>query len=82
MESYRHLIDCTDNLTGFRRPYFPKAGIQLCVIHLIRSSLKYVGSKEPKIFMKDLKLVYQANTKDKAKTAQLDLEENGERNIR
>gem|GEM_PF-3865322 len=32
--------------------------------------------------MKDLKLVYQANTKDKAKTAQLDLEENGERNIR
>ncbi|MEQ8882899.1 MAG: IS256 family transposase, partial [Cyclobacteriaceae bacterium] len=72
------LIACTDNLTGFSEAIhsvFPKADIQLCVIHQIRNSLKYVASKEQKIFMKDLKLVYQADTKDQAETALLDLEE-------
>jgi transposase-like protein len=72
------LIACTDNLTGFTEAIhsvFPKADIQLCVIHQIRNSLKYVASKEQKVFMKDLKLVYQADTKDQADTALLDLEE-------
>lgn len=72
------LIACTDNLTGFSEAIhsvFPKADIQLCVIHQIRNSLKYVASKEQKVFMKDLKLVYQADTKDQAETALLDLEE-------
>lgn len=72
------LIACTDNLTGFTQAIhsiFPKADIQLCVVHQIRNSLKYVASKEQKVFMKDLKLVYQADTKDQAETALLDLEE-------
>ena len=72
------LIACTDNLTGFTEAIhsiFPKADIQLCVVHQIRNSLKYVASKEQKVFMKDLKLVYQADTKDQAETALLDLEE-------
>ncbi len=72
------LIACTDNLTGFSDAIlsvFPKADIQLCVIHQIRNSLKYVASKEQKVFMKDLKLVYQADTKDQAETALLELEE-------
>jgi len=72
------LIACTDNLTGFSEAIlsvFPKAEIQLCVIHQIRNSLKYVASKDQKEFMKDLKLVYQAETKDQAETALLDLEE-------
>lgn len=72
------LIACTDNLTGFSEAIhsvFPKADIQLCVIHQIRNSLKYVASKEQKVFMKDLKLVYQADTKDQAETALLELEE-------
>jgi len=72
------LIACTDNLTGFSEAIhsvFPKSDIQLCVIHQIRNSLKYVASKEQKVFMKDLKLVYQADTKDQAETALLELEE-------
>lgn len=72
------LIACTDNLTGFTQAIhsiFPKADIQLCVVHQIRNSLKYVSSKEQKVFMKDLKLVYQADTKDQAETALLELEE-------
>lgn len=72
------LIACTDNLTGFSEAIhsvFPKAEIQLCVIHQIRNSLKYVSSKEQKVFMKDLKRVYQADTKDQAETALLELEE-------
>lgn len=51
------LIACTDNLTGFSeaiRSVYPKADIQLCIIHQIRNSLKYVASKEQKVFMKDL----------------------------
>lgn len=72
------LIACTDNLTGFSEAIlsiFPKADIQLCIIHQIRNSLKYVASKDQKSFMKDLKLVYKADTKDQAETALLDLEE-------
>lgn len=72
------LIACTDNLTGFTEAIhsiYPKADIQLCVVHQIRNSLKYVASKEQKVFMKDLKLVYQADTKDQAETALLELEE-------
>ncbi len=57
------LICCVDGLTGFPdaiRAVFPKAEVQLCIIHQIRNSLKYIASKEQKEFMKDLKLVYKA----------------------
>jgi len=40
--------------------------VQLCIIHQIRNSLKYVASKNQKEFMKDLKKVYQAISKDEA----------------
>lgn len=72
------LITCTDNLTGFSdaiRSVFPKTEIQLCVIHQIRNSLKYVASNDQKTFMKDLKLVYQADTKSQAEKALRGLEE-------
>lgn len=72
------LIACTDNLTGFSQAIhsvFPKAEIQLCVVHQIRNSLKYVASKDQKEFMKDLKYVYKADTKDQAESALLDLED-------
>lgn len=72
------LITCTDNLTGFGEAIhsiYPETDIQLCIVHQIRNSLKYVASKEQKTFMKDLKLVYQADTKDQAETALLELEE-------
>ena len=72
------LIACTDNLTGFPeaiQSIFPKAEVQLCIVHQIRNSLKYVASKEQKEFARELKLIYGADTKDQAEAALMDLEE-------
>ena len=72
------LIACVDGLTGFPeaiKGVFPKTEIQLCVVHQIRNSLKYVASKNQKEFMKDLKAVYQASSKDIAEHYLLKLEE-------
>ena len=65
------LIACVDGLTGFPdaiQAVFPKTDVQLCVVHQIRNSIKYVGSKNQKEFLKDLKLVYGAATKEVAET--------------
>lgn len=59
------LIACRDNLSGFStaiETVFPKTEQQLCVIHQIRSSTKYVPYKDIKQVMADLKLVYGAPT--------------------
>ena len=59
------LIACVDGLTGFPEAInaiFPQTEVQLCVIHQIRNSLKYVASKNQKEFMADLKPVYKAET--------------------
>jgi transposase-like protein len=72
------LIACTDNLKGFSEAIlsiFPKTEVQSCIIHQIRNSLKYVASKDSKAFMKDLKLVYKADTKEIAETELLNVEE-------
>lgn len=72
------LIACTDNLKGFTNAIvsvFPKAITQLCIVHQIRNSLKYVASKDQKEFLKDLKKVYRAVTKDLAEDELLRLEE-------
>ena len=64
------LIASIDGLKGFDeavKSVFPQTDIQLCVIHQIRNSLKYVGSKHQKEFMKDLKKVYKSPTLDGAK---------------
>jgi len=60
------LIACTDNLKGFTNAIlsvFPKTEVQLCIVHQIRNSLKYVASKDQKEFMRDLKEVYRADNK-------------------
>lgn len=65
------LIACVDGLTGFPdaiQSVFPEADVQLCIVHQIRNSLKYVGSKNQKQFLSDLKLVYAAQTREKAET--------------
>ena len=72
------LICCIDGLKGFPEAIntiFPKTEIQVCIVHQIRNSLKYVASKDQKEFMIDLKEVYKANNKDYAETKLLDLEE-------
>ena len=65
------LIACVDGLKGFPEAIeaiFPNTEVQLCVVHQIRNSLKYVGSKNQKEFMADLKRVYKASTKDLAES--------------
>ena len=60
---------CVDGLTGFKEAItavHPKARIQRCIIHQIRSSTRFVSYKHIKEFMKDLKQVYQANTEEQA----------------
>ena len=52
------LIACIDNLKGFAdaiSSVFPDTVVQLCVVHQICNSCKYVGSKHQKEFLKDLK---------------------------
>ena len=59
------LIASIDNLKGFAEAIenmFPKTEVQLCVIHQIRNSLKYIPWKNQREFMKDLKQVYKAST--------------------
>lgn len=72
------LIACTDNLKGFTSAIlsvFPKAEVQLCIVHQIRNSLKYIASKDQKEFMRDLKLVYRATNKEVAEDELIKLEE-------
>lgn len=76
------LIACTDNLRGFSeaiQSVFPKAEVQSCIVHQIRNSLKYVASKDQKIFMADLKLVYKADNKEIAEAELLNLAEKWEK---
>lgn len=66
------LIACKDGLSGFSEAIstvFPQAEIQLCIIHQLRNSLKYVSWKEQKQVMADLKKVYQALTIEEAELA-------------
>ena len=63
------LIACRDNLSGFSaaiETVFPETEQQLCVIHQIRSSTKYVSYKDIKPVMADLKRVYGAPAQDDA----------------
>lgn len=63
------LIACIDNLKGFDEAIhtiYPHTEIQTCVVHQIRNSIKYVASKDQKIFMSDLKPVYRADNESQA----------------
>ena len=66
------LIACTDNLAGIKqaiKAIFPVAVTQLCIVHQIRNSCKYVGWKERKAFVADLRLIYGAPNKQLAEDA-------------
>ncbi len=71
------LIACVDGLTGFPEAInscYPNTEVQLCIIHQIRNSMKYVASKNQKTFMADLKPVYRAVSKQAAEQALDELE--------
>lgn len=68
------LIASVDGLKGFPEAInaiFPQTEVQLCIVHQIRNSIRYVVSKEQKEFAKDLKLIYQAPTKEVAEEEEL-----------
>jgi putative transposase len=68
-----------DNLTGFTdavNSVFPEMIVQSCIVYQTRNSLKYVASKYQKAFMKELKPLYQAESKERAEVELNNLELN------
>jgi transposase-like protein len=66
------LIACMDGLTGFPdalRAIYPDTRIQLCIVHMVRNSVKYVSYKDLKKVCADLKTVYSASTEKAGKEA-------------
>ena len=66
------LIACVDGLKGLPEAIetiFPEAEVQLCVVHMVRNSLKYVSYKDKKQMAADLKTIYQAFTVKEAEAA-------------
>ncbi len=66
------LITATDNLNGFTdtiRNVFPQSKTQICVVHQIRNACRYVVWKDKKAFTRDMKLIYDAPTKQAAEAA-------------
>jgi len=65
-------IGCVDGLKGFpeaMEAVFPATQVQLCLVHMVRHSLSYVGWKERKAVARDLKLIYRAATEPEAERA-------------
>lgn len=63
------LIVCVDGLTGFPEAIssvYPKADVQLCIVHMVRNSLKFVSWKSRKEIAADLKNIYRAISADEA----------------
>ena len=63
------LIACVDGLKGFPEAInaaFPETEIQLCIVHIVRNSLKYVPWKDYKAVTADLKQIYQSATEEEA----------------
>lgn len=66
------LIACVDGLKGFPEAIestFPKAQVQLCIVHMVRNSMKFVSWKDRRQVARDLKQVYRAPTEKKAEQA-------------
>jgi transposase-like protein len=71
-------IACVDGLNGFAdaiHAVFPLTEVQSCIVHQVRQSIKYVAQKDHKVFIADLKAIYQAPTLEAAETALLALGE-------
>ena len=63
------LIACVDGLKGFPdaiNTVYPQTQIQLCIVHMVRNSVRYVPWKDYKAVTADLKHIYQSITEDEA----------------
>jgi putative transposase len=66
------LIACVDGLKGFPEAIetiFPHTMVQLCIVHQIRNSLRYIGARYQRDFLGDLKEIYRASTRENAELA-------------
>ena len=66
------LITAVDGLSGFPdtiNAVFPKTEVQLCIVHMVRNSLKYVPYKDRKVVSVDLKEIYLAPSENTAQNA-------------
>jgi len=71
-------IACVDGLKGFPEAIetvYPYAIVQLCIVHMVRNSLNYVGWNKRKEVAADLRLIYSAATIDEAEQALADFED-------
>src|SRR5689334_7553827 len=71
------LIACVDGLKGFPdaiEAVFPEAQVQLCIVHLIRNSLKFISHRDRKPVAQDLRAIYCAPT---AQAAEQELKDFG-----
>jgi len=75
-------IGCVDGLKGFpdaMQAVFPATAVQLCIVHMVRNSLNYVGWKERKAVALDLKQIYRAATVAEAEQALSQFEQKWDR---
>lgn len=71
------LIACVDGLKGFPEAIaalYPQTQVQLCIVHMVRNSLRYVSWKDYKEVTADLKCIYQASTEEQAEAALAEME--------
>lgn len=71
------LIACVDGLKGLPEAIeavYPQTEVQLCIVHMVRNSLKFVSYKDRKKIADDLKLVYRAATEEQAEQALTEFE--------
>ncbi len=74
------LIACVDGLKGLPEAIetvFPQTEVQLCIVHMVRNSLKFVSYKDRKKIADDLKTVYRSATVEQAEEALTEFEGNG-----
>lgn len=72
------LVACVDGLKGFPEAIesiFPKTQVQLCIVHQIRASLRFIAYRNSREFIADLKEIYRAETIELAESALVRLEE-------
>jgi transposase-like protein len=72
------LFLCSDNLPGLDKAIeavYPKSIRQICIVHQIRNSLKFVSYKDRKLIMKDIKAIYKADNIETAQEALLTFKE-------
>ena len=75
-------IACIDGLTGFPEAIeavYPKTEVQLCIVHMVRNSVRYVSWKERKEVCKHLRSIYTATTEEEGLSALELLQEKGKK---